>query len=65
MISLPGVTNIYDQAFLSCNNLKSAYFMSSSGKDIRINAFKDCKKLTTISAPHFSGTIHSTAFVNC
>jgi hypothetical protein len=65
MISLPGVTNIEAQAFYKCASLTSAYFTNATGASIKDNAFADCTKLVTFSAPNFSGGIGTTAFKNC
>lgn len=65
MISLPGVTNIEAKAFYKCTSLTSAYFTSSTGASIKDNAFADCTKLVTFSAPNFSGGIGTTAFKGC
>lgn len=64
-VSLPGVINVGAKAFYKCTNLAEAHFTNAAGGSIKDNGFAGCTKLSSFTAPSFSGAIGTTAFKDC
>ena len=59
------VTGIYEQAFISCSNLKNVTFLGDGATFINARAFSYCKELKSINLPNSLTTIGENAFAKC